>query len=308
MTIRLSVRTAVWRSQIAQLAASIDGLVPVIKGNGYGFGRHALGDIAAEIADTVAVGTIHELEGVPEALTPVVLTPTLTPPPVREQGPILTVGHTAHVEALRGWSGQVIVKRASAMQRYGATDRSVLDAANAAGLDVVGVAIHLPLAGTDDERAAAVTEALDDIDPTTSVWLSHLTPDAYAALPTTHRYRLRLGTSLWHGDKSALELHAQVLDVRSVRAGQAAGYRLGEVVADGHLVMIGAGTANGVTELPGGLSPFHFGRSRMALHEPPHMHTSMAFVATGDPLPSVGDWADLQRPLHMTTVDEFRWL
>jgi hypothetical protein len=72
--------------------------------------------------------------------------------------------------------------------------------------------------------------------------------------------------------------------------------------------MIGAGTANGVAALADGRSPFHFARTRMALHEPPHMHTSMAFVPTGDPLPGIGEWVDLQRPLHMTTIDEYRWL
>jgi hypothetical protein len=72
--------------------------------------------------------------------------------------------------------------------------------------------------------------------------------------------------------------------------------------------MIGAGTANGVTALPDGRSPFHFGRRRMPLHEPPHMHTSMVLVATGDPLPTIGDRVDLQRPLTMTAVDRYDWI
>jgi hypothetical protein len=37
------------------------------------------------------------------------------------------------------------------------------------------------------------------------------------------------------------------------------------------------------------------------------MHVSMTFVAAGEPLPAVGEWVDVQRPLHMTTVDEYRW-
>ena len=52
------------------------------------------------------------------------------------------------------------------------------------------------------------------MDADLPVWLSHLDPSTYASLPATHTYRLRLGTSLWHGDKSALQLHADVLDVR----------------------------------------------------------------------------------------------
>ncbi len=71
--------------------------------------------------------------------------------------------------------------------------------------------------------------------------------------------------------------------------------------------MIGAGTANGVTPLADGRSPFHFERRRLALHEAPHMHTSMAFVPIGDPLPAIGDRIDLQRPLTTTLVDEYVW-
>ena len=72
--------------------------------------------------------------------------------------------------------------------------------------------------------------------------------------------------------------------------------------------MIGAGTAHGVTALPDGRSPYHFERARLALHEPPHMHTSMVYVEAGRPVPAVGDRVDVQRPLTMTAVDEFEWL
>ena len=72
--------------------------------------------------------------------------------------------------------------------------------------------------------------------------------------------------------------------------------------------MIGAGTAQGVATLPGGRSPFHFDQTRLALLEPPHMHTSMAFIPSGQFVPAIGDRVDLQRPLHMTTVDEYEWL
>jgi hypothetical protein len=98
-----------------------------------------------------------------------------------------------------------------------------------------------------------------------------------------------------------------VLATRPVAAGTKVGYRSTTVEADGTLVMIGAGSANGVALLPGDTSPFHFARSRMALVEPPHMHTSMAFVPSGHRCPAVGDWVDLQRPLTLTTIDELLW-
>ncbi len=309
MTVRLTIRTAIWRSQVARVVNAVDGLVPVIKGNGYGFGRNWLANTAAEFCDTVAVGTVHELDGLPDKLTPVVLTPTLTAP--TGTNAILTVGADEHLAALAGWDGRVLVKLASPMRRFG-RDATLIDRALASGLEVVGVSIHPQLAGTGDEHAAVITELLQAIDPAIPVWASHLDLDSYAQLPATHSYRLRLGTMLWHGDKQALHLTADVIDVNAVKAGNNAGYRMGAVGGNGHLVMIGAGTANGITAIDqgelGSLSPFHFERTRLALHEAPHMHTSMVFVPDGSPLPSIGDRVDLQRPMHMTAVDEYEWL
>lgn len=289
------------------MVADVEGLVPVVKGNGYGLGREFLAGVAAEFADTVAVGSVHELDVVDAQpdLDVVVLTPALGPPPTTR--PILTVGRQEHIDALDGWRGRVIAKLASSMQRYGGSVELV-DAARTAGLDVVGVAVHPPLVGSDDERRADVERHLPDVDESIPVWVSHLSAEAYRSLPSTHRYRLRLGTALWHADKSDLHLEADVVDVRPVDAGERAGYRLVEVPGTGHLVMIGAGTAHGVLPLPDGRSPFHHARTRMALLEPPHMHTSMAWVPVDAPCPAVGDHVDVQRPLHMTSVDEYRWL
>ena len=305
MTITLTIRTAPWRAHIAQVAGAVDGLVPVVKGNGYGFGRIALARLASEFCDTVAVGTVHELDGLPDELHPMVLTPTLEAP--ASTTPILTVGNQTHIDALADWKGRVVVKLESSMHRYGA-GAALVDAAQRGRLDVIGVSIHPPLAGTPSEHAAEVAHVIEHVDTDLAVWTSHLDPAAYASLPTTHTYRLRLGTSLWHSDKSLLQLSADVLDVRPVRAGTPAGYHQGAVNANGHLVMIGAGTANGVTALSDGRSPFHFERSRLDLHEPPHMHTSMAFVADGASVPAIGDRVDVQRPLTMTTVDAYEWI
>lgn len=304
MTIRLTVRTALWRSHVAQVVNDVDGLVPVVKGNGYGFGRLALARLAAEFTDTVAVGTIHELDGLPDGLHAVVLTPTLVAP--SSTSPILTVGNATHIDALGDWSGRVLVKLASSMQRYG-RGAELIDDARRAGLDVAGVSIHPPLAGDSEEHRREIIDLIDGVDTSIPVWISHLDPATYATLPDSHAFRLRLGTGLWHGDKTFLHLDADVLDVRPVTAGRPAGYRQLPVRGDGHLVMIGAGSANGVTALADGRSPFHFDRRRLELHESPHMHTSMAFVPAGDSVPGIGDRVDVQRPLTTTLVDEYDW-
>ncbi|MEZ5296980.1 MAG: alanine racemase [Ilumatobacteraceae bacterium] len=305
MTIRLTVNRERWWNHVVGVADEVDGLVPVVKGNGYGFGRPGLAIAAAKLSPLLAVGTVHEIAGLPDGVTPVVLTPTWRPPESTE--PVLTVGSGDHIAALRDWGGRVIVKLPSAMQRYGGSI-DLVEAAQHAGLSTVGVSIHPPTAGTDDDHRRQIVEHLPEIDPSLDVWVSHLFPSTYESLPDTHRYKLRLGTYLWHGDREALHLEADAIDTRPVRAGDHAGYRLTEVPGAGTLVMIGAGTANGVAPLDDGRSPFHYRRERMHLLERPHMHTSMAFVPTGAPCPRPGDWVDLQRPLIHTAVDELRWI
>lgn len=305
MTIRLTVNRERWWNHVVGVADEVEGLIPVVKGNGYGFGRAGLAIAASKLSPLLAVGTVHEIVGLPDEVTPVVLTPTWRPPDTTE--PVLTVASFDHIAALRGWDGRVIVKLTSAMRRYGGTI-DLVEAAQRAGLRTVGVAIHPPVAGTDDEHRHQIIEHLPDIDPSLDVWVSHLFPSTYESLPDSHRYKLRLGTYLWHGDREALHLEADVIDTRNVRAGDTAGYHLTQVPRSGTLIMIGAGTAGGVAPLPDGRSPFHFARKRIDLLEPPHMHTSMAFIPAGERCPKPGDWVDLQRPLIQTMVDELRWI
>jgi alanine racemase len=304
VTIRLTVDRARWWSHVSDVADTVTGLVPVVKGNGYGFGRSMLAELALPLSKLLAVGTIHELDGLPAQATPIVLTPTLSAP--RSTKPVLTIGHPLHIKTLAGWGGRVIVKLESDMHRYGGGIELVYTAQRA-GLRTVGVAIHPPLVGDDDAHREQIVRLLPDIDPSLDVWVSHLSPVTYETLPTSHRYKLRLGTYLWHGDREALKLQANVLDTKPITAGQSAGYRLNTVDRTGTLVMIGAGSANGVALLPDGRSPFHHARQRMELIEPPHMHTSMAFVPLGEPTPGIGGWVDLQRPLTLTTVDQLHW-
>ncbi len=318
VTVRLTVNRAAWWEHVQTTAADYGtALVPVVKGNGYGFGRPVLHDAVRELAITpVCVGSVHELVDVPHDLEPVVLTPTLTPP---ERSAVLTVGSISHVGALQGWRGSVMVKLASSMRRYGATARELdglMSAVADAGLAVAGFALHLPLAGSDDDRSAEVTAWLDHLDPAVPLWLSHLQPSSFAALATAHphrTFRIRVGTALWHGvpKGSFLHLGADVLDVRPASAGDRVGYWQSAIDGDGTLVAIGAGSAAGVAPLddpdPARRSPFHFERQRLALVERPHMHTSLVLVPHGQPCPAVGDMVDVQRPLISTQVDEVRW-
>ncbi|MEO5722791.1 MAG: alanine racemase [Ilumatobacteraceae bacterium] len=320
MTVRLSVDRTAWLEHVHRVADEFDAHVPVVKGNGYGFGRSVLHPVAAELAARVCVGTVHELDHIANGVTPIVLTPTLTAP--AGTAPVITVGAVHHVAALAGWRGRVAIKLASSMLRYGAVPAdldALVAAVRAARLEIDSVSIHLPLAGDDEARAAEITAWLPLLDPAWTVSVSHLANATFTMLREAHptrRFELRAGTALWHGDKSFLHLTADVIDVRQVRGGTPAGYRLTPVPADGVLVMIGGGSAHGIAPLADGRSPFHFAHRRLVLLEPPHMHTSIGFIGSigfvgatdgRDAVPAAGDRVDVQRPLIITTVDEIEW-
>ena len=67
MTVRLTVDRARWWNHVTDVADTVDGLVPVVKGNGYGFGRQALAAEASKLSPIIAVGTVHELDGLADA-------------------------------------------------------------------------------------------------------------------------------------------------------------------------------------------------------------------------------------------------
>jgi len=316
MTVRLTVQRTAWQTHVrTAVAAYGPGLVPVVKGNGYGFGRPFLHAQAAAFADTVCVGTVHELHDVPAGLTPVVLTPTLAPP--ADPAAILTVGNLEHAAALHGWPGRVVIKLASSMRRYGVRPSELRELCAAVPNDVFAFGLHLPLAGNDAARLAEIEAWLPHLPAGVPLWVSHLTPGSFAALQSAHpdrRVHIRVGTGVWHGTPRGdfLHLTADVLHAQPVSAGDIAGYHHSTVATDGTLLAIGAGSTHGIALLddadPSRRSPFHFARHRLPLLERPHMHTTLAVVPAGQPCPQVGERVDVQRPLISTMVDEVEWL
>ncbi|MFB0943661.1 MAG: alanine racemase, partial [Candidatus Nanopelagicales bacterium] len=70
MSFTLNINGDKWGTHLrsvvnAVTTASGSSLVPVVKGNGYGIGQELLGVTAMELgADTIAVGTVFEIESV----------------------------------------------------------------------------------------------------------------------------------------------------------------------------------------------------------------------------------------------------
>ena len=154
-----------WRAHLRDVAERHPGLVPVAKGNGYGFGLHRLARKAQWLGvDTIAVGTYEELTHVAQRYdgSLLVLTPwrpwnraSLPEDPRLQSRLVHTVGRLEDLEDLvalgteQGVRPRVVLERMTSMLRHGFTARGLREAARVAsggGVHVEGVALHLPLA------------------------------------------------------------------------------------------------------------------------------------------------------------------
>nr|WP_246283578.1 alanine racemase [Nocardioides perillae] len=267
-------------------AAEVPGLVPVCKGNGYGFGlgrlaRKAqwLDDRAATAreadpdgpgagrtpVDTIAVGTYDELAHVRTRFggSLLVLTPWRpfgTAAETRDPRVVHTVSRLDDLEALLAQDpdARYVLERRTSMLRHGMDARDLWRAADLlrrpaarGGRGLEGVAFHLPL--EQGSHLGEVQRLMTDVVaaglPTTTVWASHLTHHELATLRTQYAdytWRPRVGTSLWLGDRSALSVTSTVLDAHPVERGDAFGYRSRTAPKAGHLLIVSGGTAHGI--------------------------------------------------------------
>lgn len=322
MTLRLRVLKSAWESHITTVVQEFGSVVPVVKGNGYGFGRHQLMPFATPISESngdniVAVGTVFETDVLPAELIAMVLTPHIGELPIIvNRDAILTVGENEHVDALvtQRWTGSVVIKVASSMKRYGSDVKklpALVEYATENGLTIVGYSIHPPLLTESENNFGEVSSLLDAIPNGSSVYLSHLSAKSFNLLrekfPQLSLF-IRLGTKLWHGDKSMLHLSTDVVDTHSVKAGTVVGYRRVETSVDGTVLVVGAGSSHAVAPLVDGRSPFHFAHKRITLLERPHMHSSLLFMPSSDDAPQIGDNIDVQCPLIAVHIDELQWV
>src|SRR3954447_1670132 len=130
MSLALLVDGERWRSHLRSVADARPGLVPVAKGNGYGFGTGRLARRAQWLgADTLAVGTYAEIDSVAQRFEGDLL--VLTPwRPWDEDGAatsdarvIHTVGRHSDLSALPAAAGRprVVLERQTSMKRHGFT-------------------------------------------------------------------------------------------------------------------------------------------------------------------------------------------
>jgi alanine racemase len=258
-----------WRDHLESVARSHPGLVPVAKGNGYGFTLGRLARKAQWLVDkgydvpALAVGTYDELDDVAQRWGGdiVVLTPwrpwigALEPALARRV--IHTVSRRDDLAELLALDprARLVLEQVTSMKRHGMAAKELWEAAallqHHPDARVEGFAQHLPMGvGSHlSEVERLVTDAAGAGLRSSTIWVSHLTDTELEQLGRTHAdvtFRPRIGTALWLGDREALRVTATVLDVHEVARGDVFGYRGRSVPKAGHLLVVSGGTAHGI--------------------------------------------------------------
>jgi alanine racemase len=340
MSLTLYITTSRWRGHLEACHERQPGLVPVAKGNGYGFGNTRLAAEAKGLGvDTIAVGRPEEVAEVTPVFGGDILVlapwrPSHPDPGDRDLGDRLlrTVADLDALAALadRADRPRVLIEIMTSMRRHGIQLEDLPAVARLLPrVQCEGVALHLPLHGNQREAAAALLATARAVVPTLdTAWVSHVGADdiTWLAKESAMRIRPRVGTALWLGDRSALRSRATVLDVHRLQRGMTYGYRQRRAGSAGNLVIVSGGTSHGIgLEAPkaafglvnrgkvaaiGGLaatnrtlSPYYVGGRQRWFAEPPHMQESMIWLPARVPPPKAGDELDVDVRMTITTFD-----
>jgi Alanine racemase, N-terminal domain len=256
-----------WRAHLRRVVADHPGIIPVAKGNGYGFG---IGRLARRCqwlgVDQLAVGTYGELPPVLDRFDGdvLVLEPyraflpaTLTHPPGSARRVVHTVGRAADLADLVAREDdrpRIVLEALTSMYRHGlAADDLLAALADHRGARCVGVTLHLPLGGGHLAEVEGWLRTLEPAfgrgRPWPPILLSHVDDAELGELRARHPQRVfrpRVGTSLWLGALDALSMRATVNDRHLVHRGDRVGYRQRRVGRDGWVLVVSGGTSHGI--------------------------------------------------------------
>lgn len=337
MSLTLHIDTEAWRSHLRGVADRTPGLVPVAKGNGYGFGLERLAQEATGLgSEVLAVGIQDEVRTVREGgwqgdvvvLTP--WSPADGTEVLHDEHVVSTIARLDDLAAAReaAPTARVILELRTTMRRHGLAVDELARAVDALGeLRLEGWTIHLPMVAEDRLGEARALAAAALAARRAPLWLSHLSDDEYATLSAevgvgTH---LRVGTKLWLGAPGTTRVTARVLDMHPVSRGERIGYWQRRMPVDGWVLVLSGGTANGIaleapsaasslrqraiTAVTGGmdalglaLSPYTVAGRKRFFVEPPHMQSSLVLLP-GSGAVAIGDEVPVQVRATTATVD-----
>ena len=337
MSLILHVAAEKWRTHLATVVANSEAqVVPVIKGNGYGFGIKVLAQEAKDLnLPIVAVATVAEAQEIQSVFPGEIL--LLSPSAHSDSEKVIhTISPHSSVFSAK-MPKRFVLELLSPIHRHGF---SVSDLGNA--LDKYsksgkceGIAIHLPIdqktSASDwiDKNLRSITErGIATTEFNNSVWVSHISKKDLNKLTKNWPeiiWKIRIGTDLWLGDRGALKVKAQVLDLHAIDKPTAVGYRQYRV-GRGWLVIASGGTSHGIgleiatpkrdflsqlkTLTKSFLnlfgwdpSPFSWNGKNLEFAEAPHMHLSL-LTLKGKAAPKISSEIDVEVRFTATKFDQ----
>jgi cation transport regulator ChaC len=334
MGLSLHIDKGMWQAHIDAFHAQHPGLVPVIKGDGYGLGTARLAHEAKRVgSQTVAVGTPNEADELRAVFAGEIL--ILTPWQANQHRVPGAIHTLSSIAAINAWHDQapVVVEILTDTRRHGLGRNEYGDLSKLiGGLNCRGLAFHLPLtpARSANEMISNEIESFLESEITTTsfshtVWVSHISLKDLTALRGKYPsiiFLERVGTELWLGESRALKATATILDRHRISSGERIGYRQRRVRKSGWLLVVAGGTQHGIglESPPSDLSllgrikifaksmlvvagiqrsPYSWNGSRLLFAEPPHMQCSLLLIS-GESAPEIG--VDIDITVRHTTT------
>jgi hypothetical protein len=333
-SLTLHVDAERWRHHIAHYVARHQGdLVPVIKGNGYGFGLPTLAREAEGFtAECVACYSAEEAVIIRSQYTGDVL--LLSPQESIDESWIIHTVAPHSKNFIEKRPARFVIEMLTPVKRHGfaiGDIKTALAEYSQTG-KCEGLALHLPidqqkmkvatLSWIDSQLQVLAKAQIDPNDYQQTIWISHITPDDLVHVKKRWpdiRWRVRVGTDLWLGARTSLTATAKVLDRHQLSAGEKIGYRQ-RVLGRGWLIIAAGGTAEGIgLEVPArgvrhlvkallrifgwNPSPYSWNGKSLSFAEAPHMHNSLLYLKAGAP-PEVGEEIGLAVRFTTTTFHE----
>ena len=330
-TLTLHVDAERWRHHIAHYVARHQGdLVPVIKGNGYGFGIPTLAREASSFqAECVACYNADEAAAIRSQFEGDVL--LLAPDAHLNEAWVIHTISPASKSLGQPLPKRFVIELISPVKRHGYLLSDIPQAIGeySKSGQCEGIAMHLPI----EQRDSVVNWVniqlnklrelnLSPENYRNTVWISHIAAEDLLALKKEWpeiRWRVRVGTDLWLGARTSLTATATVMDCHQLSSGERIGYRQ-SAPGKGWLIIASGGTAHGIgLEVPGGgikglvksvlrafgwnPSPFSWNGRALSFAEAPHMHNSLLFLKNGNP-PKIGEEIGLNVRFTTTNFDE----
>ena len=337
MSLILHVDAEKWRTHLATVVANSEAqVVPVIKGNGYGFGKKVLAQEAKNLnLPVVAVATIAEAEEVQSVFPGEIL--LLSPSAHSDSEKVIhTISPHSSVFSAK-MPKKFLLELLSPIHRHGFSISDLGNALNKYSKSgkCEGIAIHLPIDQKSsvvewiDKNLRSITErGIATNEFNNSVWVSHISENDLIKLTKNWPqiiWKIRIGTDLWLGDRGALKVKAQVLDLHAIQRPTRVGYRQYRI-GRGWLLVASGGTSHGIgleiatpkrdflsqvktltksfLNLFGwNRSPFSWDGKKLEFVEAPHMHLSL-LTLKGKAAPKISSEIDVEVRFTATTFDQ----